>query len=244
MTALRHLGLVLALLASAPAAILAAGAARAQTLAIQPVTVQLAPGQMAATVTVVNQGTSDSAFQVRPFAWDVQDGQDRLSATDQLIASPPLGTIAPGGTQLIRLVLHAAAQGKEAAYRIWIDQIPSASEAGAVRIALRVSIPVFAEPDSRVAPALAWHVALQDGKAYLVADNSGTRHESVRDIVLSRPGGGAIAVEGGISPHVLAGASRRWRLDGALPGAGSQLRITAHTDGADIDQTVAVGPRP
>lgn len=217
--------------------LLAAVPAAAQTIAVEPVVIQLAPGATTATLTVVNQGEREAAYQLRAFTWNSEEGKDSLAPTDSVVASPPLGTIAPGGRQLVRLVLRTAPQSAETTYRIWLDQIPPPAEPGAVRIALRFSIPVFAEPATRVAPDLKWHLTREGGDTYLVVQNDGSRHQTVRDLALTDADGKALATEGNVSPHVLAGASRRWHIAGAVRGAA--LRLTAKTDDGSIDQQVA-----
>src|SRR5690242_10125377 len=74
-------------------------AAGAQGLTVLPVTIDLAPGQSATSLSVINQGDSETSFQVRAYAWTQPSGDDNLTATDELLASPPLGTIAAGATQ-------------------------------------------------------------------------------------------------------------------------------------------------
>jgi fimbrial chaperone protein len=221
------------------AAFLAAGAARAQSLTIQPVSVTLGAGQMAATLTVLNQSPTPSAFQVRAFEWRVAGGEDQLTPTDAIALSPPLGTIAPNASQLIRMVLRRPAKDKEETYRIWLDQIPAASEPGSVRIALRFSIPIFAHPAGRVTAQLQWRIDRQGEKYLLVATNAGTRHQAVRNLALTMPDGTAVKTEGSVSPYVLAGATRSWPLAmSAVPG--TALHLTATTDDGALDQTVAV----
>jgi len=220
---------------------LAVGTAKAQSITVMPVSIQMAPGQMATTLTVIDHGDATS-FQVRAFAWNQQGGSDHLASTDELLASPPLGTIAGDGTQVVRLVLRQPPQGQEASYRILLDQIPPPAAPGTVRIALRLSIPIFAEPASRVAAHLQWRIESGSGQAYLVAINTGTRHETVRDIVLHTVGGNGLKVEANFPPYVLAGATRRWRiLARGLPPPGTMLRLTASADAGSINQSVLVG---
>ena len=218
-----------------------AGVVRAQGLSVLPVTIQLAPGQSAAALTVANQTDGDTSFQVRAFAWHQQDGADQLSNTEDLLASPPLGTIPAGGTQVVRLVLRKPPQGREATYRILLDQIPPPAAPGTVRIALRLSIPIFAEPATRAVPHLQWRILNSDRQTYLEALNDGDRHETVRNILLASSGS-TDKVEANVSPYVLAGSTRRWRIiTSSRPLApGATLRLTGQMDSGPLDQTVPV----
>jgi fimbrial chaperone protein len=201
---------------------------------------------MATTLTVINQSDSETSFQVRAFAWSqLGTGDDKLTATDELLASPPLATIASGATQVVRMLLRRPPQTQEASYRILLDQLPPPAAPGTVRIALRLSIPILAEPATCIAPHVKWRIESGDGRAWLVAVNDGCRHETVRDIVLATAGGGSLKVEASVSPYILAGAARHWRIvtPGLLPPLGASLHLTARTDTGAIDQPIAVaGP--
>jgi fimbrial chaperone protein len=224
-------------------ALLTGGTAKAQSLTVLPVSIQMAPGQMATTLTVINQSDSETSFQVRTFTWSqLGSGDDQLAATNELLASPPLATIAAGATQVVRMVLRRPPQGQEASYRILLDQLPPPAAPGTVRIALRLSIPILAEPATRAAPHVQWRIESGGGQAWLVAVNDGNRHETVRDIVLATAGGASLKVEANVSPYVLAGATRRWRIVAASPGPalGASLHLTARADAGAIDQTVSV----
>jgi len=220
----------------------AAGAARAQSLRVMPVNIQLAPGQSATTLTVINEGSTATAIQVRAYAWNQSDGTDQLTDTDELLASPPLASIAPEETQVVRLVLRRTPKGREATYRILLDQIPAAAAPGMVQIVMRMSIPVFAEPATRAVPHVQFHIERDAGQAYLVAVNDGLRHEAIRGVVLSASDGSTLKNDSGASPYVLAGATRRWPIDAQahLPPTGEFLHMKAHADAGALDQQVRI----
>jgi fimbrial chaperone protein len=205
----------------------------------------MAPGQATTTLTVINQGTSGSAIQVRAFAWAQADGEDQLTISDGVLVSPPLATIAPGATQIVRLLLRRPPQGQEATFRILLDQIPPAAAAGTVRVALRLSIPIFALPPTRAFPHVQFRVVSETGQAYLVAHNDGDCHETIRDIELTTSEGAKLKTRDG-SPYILAGATRRWpivALDHPLPPHGT-VRLMARGEGGAIDELVPVVTDP
>jgi len=222
--------------------------AAAQALSVLPVNVLLAPGQKAATLTITNQGNSASAIQIRGYAWSQKDGNDQLTTSDALVVSPPLATIAPGATQVVRLILRLPplSGDREATYRILVDQIPPPAEPGIVHVVLRLSIPIFAPPTSRAASIVRYHIELDAGQMYLVGSNEGLRHEAVRDIVMSTGDGRKLKPGPGVSPYILSGATRRWPIaaEGALPLPGETLRLTAHSDAGAIDEQVSVAGAP
>ena len=212
-----------------------------QGFTVIPVTMEMAAGERARTLTIQNHTDREATFQVRPFAWSQTGGSDQLDATDALLVSPPIGTLAPGASQVVRLVLRKPADGREVSYRILLDQIPAQPAPGQVGFVLRMSIPVFVEPAVRIAPQLRWAVESDGQGASLVANNDGTRREVLRDMRLVVDGR-ALQLEANVSPYVLAGGIRRWRILGQGPGASASatLRLTAHADTGEIDQAVPV----
>lgn len=219
---------------------MAASLVAAAELEVAPVIVQMAPGQRAAALTISNPGDSAMAFQIRAYAWSQTESGDLLAATEELLVSPPLGSLPTGVSQVVRLVLRRVPAGREATYRILVDEIPPPTAPGTVRIALRQSIPIFAEPATRVATKLRWRVERAGEVAWLVALNDGSRHAEVRDIALTVPGGDALPVDPKPLPYLLVGATLRWRIRAPNLAPGQVLRLTARVDAADLDERVAV----
>jgi fimbrial chaperone protein len=221
-------------------------AARAQALAVLPVNVLLSPGQRASTLEVNNQGTSETAIQIRAYAWSQKDGQDQLTPSDAVMVSPPIASIAAGATQVIRLILRQPPQDSEATYRILVDQIPPPAEPGIVHVVLRLSIPIFAQPMTRAVPRVQFHIENNGGQAYLVGSNEGLRHEAIREIVLTTADGRKLKEEPSASPYILAGSTRRWHITAqdSLPLPSVPLQLTAHGDTGTIEQQVQVVAKP
>jgi fimbrial chaperone protein len=237
MNALARIVRAMALAFTAASLVLGGSAAHAQPLTVLPVTIKLSPGQKAATLTVISAG--QTSFQVRAYAWrQSENGDVQLADTDALLASPPLGTIAAGGSQVIRLVLRHLPTDREATYRILVDQIPPPAAPGVVQVALRLSIPIFALPQTRVAPHVTWRIENGGGQSFLVGVNDGTSHLKVHDLALHATGGATLPVETkNVSPYLLAGTTRRWRVLGR-PAAGAAWRLMGTSDDGRIDQQV------
>jgi fimbrial chaperone protein len=215
-------------------------AARAQALSVLPVNVQMAPGEQAATVTVSNQGNSPTSIQIRAYKWNQDGDKDELTASNDVVVSPPITTIGSGQSQVVRLILRQAPQDREATYRIILDQIPPPAEPGVVHVVLRMSIPIFAQPKARANSDLQFHVETKDGNTYLVGVNDGLRHESIRGIELKTSDGRELKAANGDSPYILAGSTRHWRIDSpdAVPVANDTFQLTAHSDTGTIQQQV------
>lgn len=213
-----------------------------QGFAVIPVTVEMFPGERATILTIRNHTDREATFQVRPFTWSQPAGNDQLGPTDALLVSPPLGVLPAGSTQVVRLVLRRPAEGREITYRILLDQVPAQPTPGQIGFVLRLSIPVFVDPPGRIAPQLSWALESQGVSAWLVARNIGSRRQVVHDMKLVAADGRVLSLESNLSPYILAGGVRRWRIlgPGAGPSAGGTLRLTALADTGEIDQAVPV----
>ncbi|MGA2674756.1 MAG: fimbria/pilus periplasmic chaperone [Terracidiphilus sp.] len=220
--------------------------AGAQTLSVLPVNIFLPPGQKATTLTVTNPGKSETSIQIRAYSWNQSGDDDPLTATTAVGVSPPMATIAPGASQVVRIILRQSPQDREATYRILVDQIPPPAEPGFVRVVLRLSIPIFAQPMVRTAANVQFHLEINAGKIILVGVNDGLRHDAIRDIALTTGDGRTLKLDGGFSPYVLAGATRHWPLavQGPLPLPGEVLKMTARADAGAIEEQVHVAAAP
>ncbi len=180
---------------------------QAQSLSVSPVTFNLAASQQATSLTVRNDGAEETVVQIRPFAW-TQQPDDFLTPADDVVVSPRIVTIPPRSNQVFRVLVRHKATSKELTYRLILDQIPRASEPGAVRMVLRISMPIFVEPVAPANPGVRFRLARRDGDTVLVLENPGARHETLRNVVLRDTNGAPITVKNGGSPYLLAGATR------------------------------------
>lgn len=198
------------------AAALLPGAAHAASLQISPVMINLRATQAATGVSLQNDGDTPIYGQVRVFLWEQKGGDDVLTPTDELIASPPVMQIGPKSAQTIRLVRRtgAVAAGPERQYRVLIDEVPTTAEArDGVAIKLQYSVPVFlAATTPNAAPQLAWQFFKRDNAWYLRVTNSGTLHAQIGATTLT-VGGKQHELSKGLLGYALAGRQREWRLN-------------------------------
>lgn len=206
-----------------------AGPVAAANLQISPVMIQLRAGQGATGINMQNLGEVAVYGQVRVYQWDQKDGDDVLTPTQDVVASPPIIQIGAKSSQIIRLVRRSEQlPAGELTYRILIDEIPKEDgPASGVDIRLRYSVPMFVLPaDDRAAPALAWAVFKKDGVWMLRVRNSGTQRAQIGALELSNAAGKQFEIASGLFGYVLAGKVREWR----LPTSGD----------ADLNGTLAV----
>ena len=74
---------------------LAGGTAMAGSIHVMPTTITLGPGKATAVMTITNEGDAPIRTQVRVFAWDQKDFEDRLTPTQKVVARPPMATRDP-----------------------------------------------------------------------------------------------------------------------------------------------------
>lgn len=208
------------------AAGLYASAASGANLQISPVLINLRAGQSAAGITLQNLGDAPMTGQVRVFLWDQKDGEDVLTPTREVLASPPLVEIAPNGRQIIRLVRQSQAGAGERTYRVLIDELARDDGSGksGVDIRLRYSVPVFVSgPGEAGKENLGWSFFRNDGAWMLRLQNSGDAHAQIGALSVANRAGKQYVISQGLFGYVLAGRSREWRLpvpkDADLSGA-------------------------
>lgn len=120
----------------------------AATILLWPIDPWLAADAKATELWIQNQGNSATTMQVRIVRWKQENGHERYTAQQDVVASPPIVTIAAGSKQLIRLIKQASVPaGVEQAYRIIVDEIPQADvkaePAIGLKLQMRYSIPLF-----------------------------------------------------------------------------------------------------
>jgi len=195
----------------------AAPLAHGANLQISPVSISFQPGQNAAGIQLQNNGDTPLYGQVRVYAWDQRDGNDALTPTTQLVASPPVIEVAPNSTQTIRLVRRAGAQaapgGAEQTYRILIDELPRGdNQQDNVAIRLQYSVPAFVLPaDGQAAPKLEWSTFQRDGNWHLRAFNAGTLHAQIGATSV-RIGEREVQLSKGLLGYALPNRAREWQL--------------------------------
>src|SRR5690348_5988327 len=225
------------------ALLIACGSAGASGLQVAPVGLEFAPAGTAQGVWLTNTGNDVLHAQVRVFHWTQADGDDVLTPTQGLVASPPMLNLQPGAQQLVRVIRTGAppAGPNEDAFRLLIDELPQPEkeEKSSVRYILRYSVPAFVEPagSQNAAPALTWSLQ-RDGDGFaLVVSNAGARHAQLSDVSLQPEGGKPITLSNGLLGYVLPGSTMRWPLkQPAQLGNGTLLKVTVN--GKPVEQTL------
>jgi fimbrial chaperone protein len=207
----------------------------AASFSVSPMRVALSAAKPVAALEVHNAGSEATVVQLELVGWTQADNADVYAATSDLLATPPILTVPPGGSRVVRVGLRRAPdKDRELSYRLYIQEVPPPLTADfqGMRMMLRVGVPVFVAAAAKPKPQLQWSgVAVPDGGIKLTLTNSGTEHVKITDFELSSADGGHSSGVQQSSNYVLPGQSRHWlvKMDGAV-AAGAMLQVKAHTD--------------
>ena len=216
---------------------------QAGSFQVTPITVTASHDRPVAAVTVTNSGSEPVSIKVSTLRWIQQDGEDRFLEGSDLIASPPLFTIAPNRSQVIRVGLRRANGDDLAAYRLVLEEIPSANvEGGGIRVALRLNLPFYILPRRPAQAELDWSVERQaDGNTRIVAANRGGLHDQINRIdLLAENGERVVLVER--ASTVLPGSAKRWEAGGGQNIRDRTARLVIVRPGGEQTVQARVNP--
>jgi fimbrial chaperone protein len=243
---------LLGTMASVAALLLSPALSFAGTFSITPVRLDLAAGAGTGVVTLRNQEDQPVVVQAEVHLWEQVDGADRLSVTRDLLVTPAVFTVPPGGAQIVRIALRRdAAVATELSYRLVLTEVPQPGASGmsGLNFALQMSLPVFVAGRDDTAPDLQWSASqTSDGALKVTARNAGNAHARVLDLqVQPLDVVGRIAQPTGAA-YVLPGQSRSWTLTldpQGSPGGGSppgRVRLKGIAEDGDFSEELAVAP--
>lgn len=205
------------------------------SLHVFPVIIEMPAGTSIAKLTVSNAGDQSTSVRVKAFRWVQRDGENVLEETQDVIASPPIFSIAPGKGQILRLGLRKA--GDTSAYRLMVEEIPAPKpiEGISIRMALRLSLPVYTGVAADAAPQTSWATTrLADGGVELIGRNAGNRRARISKIEAVTAEGERIILSdapGAILPD----SYIRWRFPNnpKLAAAKSPLQLSIWEEGGE-----------
>lgn len=235
--------------------LLAGPAAHAAELALMPVVVNLDRTNDRSTVQVLNKGREAVLLQADAITWTREGGQDRDGATDDLIVNPPLFTLQPGQTQVVRVGLRrGAATEREQAYRMVLREVPTARAddslrvSGQVRVLVTLRVPVYVAP-RQVQHDVRWQ-AHRDASGDVVTQisNHGNVHTKVGRLRLREGAAGNDSHGTPLAEHVGAdvlfpGEVRSFRLRPRAPVAGTQVTLEVLSERGTHDVALQLAPR-
>ena len=225
--------------------VVAVGApASASTFNISPIRAELAAGHRTEALTLTNAEDNPVVVQIRVVRWSQKNGAEELEDSRELLATPPVLQIPANSQQIVRVALRRDPDpSQELTYRVIFEEVPQAApkDFTGLRVALRLSIPIFVAPAHGKANAqLTWGSRwLPNGQVELAATNSGSGHLQITDFEAQFPGS-LMPLRGVTSKYVLPGSRMSWTL---TPPADAKrqgvIPIRGHSDQGDFSVDVA-----
>lgn len=209
---------------------------------VNPVNITLPADRQATSLTIKNSDTKPVAVRVVTYSWTQENGRDIYSETRDVIVSPPIFTIQPGGTQLVRIGLRSRSAK---AYRVIFEEIvrqqPSSSQ---IQVALRLNLPLYLPPPGGGKADVRWK-AWRDGAGdlFIEADNRGSAHAQVLEIAASDRAGGQTILSKQMGV-ILPASARRWKI-GNRPdfGVGASMTLQIRSPTGDMQAAILVEQR-
>lgn len=219
--------------ASAPSQpALIAGSAR---LNIAPLRIELDGAKTGATVMLTNTSDRVLAVQSRLFAWSQEAGEDRFAPSTALTISPSIISIAPGTTQVVRLLRIGAASPGEKRFRLAVDQLPDPelAKGGQAEARLRFTLPVFLDRDTAAPAQLGWKLFGDR----LELTNAGDATARVLSVTVKTAAGSNVTIARNSLRYVLGKSTIAWNLAGGC--ALGPVTISAMVDGQQANAQVS-----
>jgi fimbrial chaperone protein len=221
--------------------------ARAGSFTVNPVRVTLSATQAVAAITIRNVAAEPTVIQLETSSWNQHDGRDVLASTAEVLATPPIVTVPPGGSRIIRVGLRRPADPqRELTYRLFLREVPPPEPISqGLRVALLLSIPVFVVPPKMPAPQIQWHaLRMRDGNIRIQARNAGQSHVQLGELQIAGAGGSALATRN-MSEYLLPDNAREWTVTAqSVPSAGTPLLISSQADIGRLQAKVTLEDDP
>lgn len=206
-------------------------------LEIQPVLAEVAANANTASFELRNPRSTELRLQVDTLEWSQDGTTEHTAPTGDLVVVPRLVTLAPGGSQRVRVALRGGSpRAAEQAFRVRLRELPPPPEPGFMGLLTRleVTVPLFFLADGATPSDPAFRAfRLPDGGIAVAVENAGGRYFSFSSMRLVQADGALLAESRG--PHyVLAGSGRHWQPDThSVPAAGTPLRLVVTSKGRE-----------
>ncbi|KAK6024707.1 gram-negative pili assembly chaperone domain protein [Ostertagia ostertagi] len=207
--------------------------AQAADVTLTPVNVKLDRANDRATVQVMNNGQEPVLMQAEAISWTRVGGLDVDGPTTDLIVNPPVFTVQPGQTQVLRLGLRRTTERtEEGTYRIVLREVPiprpsdDMNVAGSVRVLVALRVPVYVAP-AQVKRGEQWKLTrAASGELLAQVANTGNVHLKVAELSLQGENGQALAkvTQKGSASVIFPGEQRTFRLPATAQATQMQVQ--------------------
>lgn len=189
--------------------------ASASSFQVTPMLGDVPAGQNMQAVTIRNTGDDPLTIQVDAYRWTQKDNRDRTEPAENLMVVPPIATVRPGSSQLVRFALRGVSREREHAFRVHYREVPEAPPEGffGVSTVVKLDVPLFFAPGNPTRE-IEWQVETvqSDPAIRVTAHSRGNRFARFARLAVLGPDGALLAEERG-PMYVLGGTTRSWELE-------------------------------
>lgn len=212
---------------------------------VSPVRVELRPGALSETITVMNHAPARLRVSVKLMEWTQDEqGNDIYKDSGDIVYFPRQLEVEADGRRLVRVGAKTPAGPTERTYRVFIEEQPEASPEGRnaqIAVYFRFGVPIFLPPAVLRMQADVGEPVLDKGKLSLQVRNGGNQHFRVVRVIVSDGAGHQQEIAGWYS---LAGAQKTYTLD--IPAEvcrrAKTLNVTVEGEGVSADRKLDVDP--
>ncbi|WP_079212697.1 fimbrial biogenesis chaperone [Brucella pituitosa] len=217
--------------------------AKAASLRVAPVLIDLTAPTAASSLRIWNDAKQPVDVQVRIYRWRQTGGVDAYTPATDVMVSPPMSRLRPGGENMVRVVRTSKkpVSGEES-YRLIVDELPDngTQRSGTVSLVVRHSIPVFFSQPGIAPESTTWSVVRRANGYQVTVSNKGDKRLRVSDLSLEAANG-PVASEKGLVGYILGQSSMSWLVPGKHNvQAGGSLKISAQSEAGRLDEQVRV----
>lgn len=209
---------------------------------LAPIRIELTAQRPNSTLQIVNESDATVTVQIHAVDWQAKGSEEVYSESSEILVNPPIATLPPHGTQLVRLAIRRPVHvTTERAWRLVVEEVPSPPKAGVITMVLKVSIPVFQKPETgQAAPQLAWNARYaNDGSLQLTASNSSNVHVQVKALTLTPLGTETQSISSSMA-YVLPQGTHIWVIRNDRLKNASHIALDAETDAGKLHEDLDV----
>lgn len=212
-------------------------AALAGSIGVSPIRIHLTAQQPTTMLTVQNWSEDETTIlQLQLNSWSQEDGEDVLEQTRDLIVVPPLISLQPGSSQVVRIGLRGSPPiGKEASYRLLLREVPKqpTPDFHGLQVALNLSLPVFVRPAREVRAEMQYRLvdSGSDGLELHVS-NVGDAHIQFQGLNLADRAGTELSGHN-LPVYLLPGQHRMWKFETNV--VAQQWTVSAQTNAGEVE---------
>ena len=217
------------------------------TFTVTPVRIQISTSRPNAVMQIVNRDDQPVTVQAHVVAWNTDGQNDVYADSNEIMLNPPIAVIPAHQSQLIRLGLRHPTEGtQEQSYRLILEEVPPPARPDfrGIQTLLRLSIPIFAVPKTKISPQITWRaVKTDDSQLRLIAVNQGTAHVQIKSLEVRSGESSDDFLKGTPPAYLLPSQQRQWMISAQSARTATQVRITAVTDAGTSHEVIEITAR-